>query len=373
MTPTLQPIRIGLIGVGGQTEYVHYPAFKTARSARVVAMTDSNPELLKRRVGEWATRRNEIAAYTDPFEIFAHDGLDAVVICTPNNTHAPLALAAFRAGKHVLCEKPLALTLAEAKKILRAAQDARVRHMTAFTYRFVPAMQYLKHLVIRGDLGEPRHFRAQRFQDWPDTSLGWRQWRSTAGTGELGDMASHRIDYGRFLLGEITRVCGAMKQFLPRDRDAAGNRVRPADTDDWCSFIGEFACGATGVWESTKLARGHSTGGRGHDFVEINGAEASAIYELRHPYCLLIGKRGGSFKIVPVPRKFLKRPKSLRKVGAGDPTRVWRYDQEVEFIEAIREGRDASPSFADGLAAQSVIEAVLQSVKQRRWIDIPQD
>lgn len=363
----MKSISFGLIGVGRQAAYVHHPAIKLARGARVVAMADTRRELLAQRAKQW----RGVAAYDDPLEIFAHDGLDAVVICTANNTHAPLVLAALRARKHVLCEKPLALTLAEARAILAAAVKARRRHMTAFTYRFVPAMKYLKQLVVRGDLGVPRHFRAQRFQDWPDTAIGWRQWRATAGTGELGDMASHRIDYARFLLGEIKAVCGAMKQFVPRDRDARGKRVRPSDTDDWCAFVGEFACGATGVWESTKLARGHGSGGRSHDFVEINGVEASAIYELRHPYRLLIGKRGGTFKVVPVPRRFLKHPQSSRKAGAGDPMRVWRYDQAVEFIEAIREGRDASPSFADGLAAQAVIDAVLRSVAERRWIDVP--
>ena len=154
----------------------------------------------------------------------------AVVVATPNYTHHSLVLSAVKAGKHVLCEKPIAMNLAEAREMFEAAQSAGVRHMTAFTYRFVPAMQYLKYLVVRGDLGQPLHFRAQRFQDWHEHSLGWRQWRDTAATGELGDMASHRVDYARFLIGEITSVSGTMKQFVPRDTDAEGHPVRPSDT-----------------------------------------------------------------------------------------------------------------------------------------------
>jgi predicted dehydrogenase len=243
--------------------------------------------------------------------------------------------------------------------------------MTAFTYRFVPAMRYLKHLVSRGDLGRPLHFRAQRFQDWHVHSLGWRQYRDKAGSGELGDMASHRIDYGRWLMGEIKSVCGLMKQIVPRDRTPTdGKPVPPSDTDDWVGFIAEFDNGVTGVFESSKLARGHGSGGQGHDLVEVNGAEASAIYQLRKPYELLIGRRNSTFETVKVPTEFWKVPGSLRTAGEGDASVVWRYDQAVEFVTAIREGRDASPSFYDGVRCQAVMDAVGRSVAERRWVDV---
>src|SRR6185503_19036510 len=126
--------------------------------------------------------------------IVQRDDVQAVIIATPNFTHAPIAKAAIAAGKHVLCEKPLAMNYPEAREIAEAAERAGIRHMTAFTYRFVPAMRYLAHLTKSGALGRPYHYRSCRLQDWGNRPLGWRQVSKLAGSGELGDMLSHRID-----------------------------------------------------------------------------------------------------------------------------------------------------------------------------------
>ena len=357
---------VGLIGVGAIAELVHHPGVHTVPNARVVAMSDTDSALLKRRREQWPGVRcySEAEALLDDREV------EAVVIATPNYLHRPLALAAIRAAKHVLCEKPIALDANEANQMVEAARAARLRHMTAFTYRFVPAMRYLKHILDRGDLGEPLHYRAQRFQDWDLYSLGWRQWQDTAGTGELGDMASHRIDYGRYLIGEIKSVCAMTKQFVPRDRDRNGQPVRPSDTEDWVGILIQFTSGVTGVIESSKLARGHGSGGQGHDQVEVGGSEASAIFQLRRPYELQIGRRGEQFQTVKVPEEFWKLPGSLRTAGEGDPSVVWRYDQELEFIQAIRQRRDCSPSFWDGLRCQQVVDAVVRSVAERAVIEL---
>jgi predicted dehydrogenase len=359
-------VRVGLIGVGGIAAFTHFPGLSTAPGAQVVAMTDTDPALLEQRSAEWP----EVLSCSSVEDLLELPELDAVVIATPNHTHRALVEAAVQAGKHVLCEKPLALDLPDARAMLDAARTAGVRHMTAFTYRFVPAMRFLKHLLDQGDLGQPLHFRAQRFQDWHVHSLGWRQWRDTAGTGELGDMASHRFDYARYLIGEIKSVCGSMKQFARRDADTEGRPVRPSDTDDWVGCVVEFVDGITGVFESTKLARGHGSGGHGHDFVEVNGTDASAIYQLKYPYELQFGQRNGRFQSLPVPKSFWKLPDSLRVAGEGDPSVVWRYDQEVEFIMAIRQGRDATPSFFDGMRCQAIIDAVVRATKERRWVDV---
>ena len=145
-------------------------------------------------------------------EIVRRDDVHAVIIATPNFTHAPIALAAIAHGKHVLCEKPLALNAADARAMAEAADRAGVRHMTAFTYRFVPAMRYLRHLVQRGDLGQPYHYRSCRLQDWGTRNLGWRQVKKLAGTGELGDMLSHRIDFAHLLVGPMQRLVANLKQ-----------------------------------------------------------------------------------------------------------------------------------------------------------------
>ncbi len=360
-----QELRFGIIGVGGIAGYVHRPGIGTVPGGRLVAFTDNYQDLLARRSREWGVR-----THSDATELLAQDDVDAVIVSTPNYLHAPYAIEVANAGRHVLVEKPIAMNHPEAKTMLAAAQENDVRHMTAFTYRFVPAMRYLKHVVDKGDLGTPRHFRAQRFQEFSDHSVGWRQWKKTAGTGELGDMASHRIDFGHHLIGPIANVCGAFKQFELRDQDGHGNPVEPSDTDDWTAFIAEFESGVTGVWESTKLAKGYGSGGGSHDFCEVNGTEGSAIYELKHPYRILLGRKGETIEEVPVPDEFMKVEGSTRTAGEGDPRAVWRYDQAVEFSNAIREGRDCSPSFADGANCQAVMDAVLKAIDERRWVGV---
>src|SRR5204863_1552706 len=159
----------------------------------------------------------------------------------PNISHGPIALAAIAAGKHVLCEKPMAMSYAEAMQMYEAAERAGVRHMTAFTYRFVPAMRYLAHLVKTGALGEPYHYRSCRLQDWGTRNLGWRQVAKLAGTGELGDMLSHRIDFSHLLVGRMTRLVANTRRFFD---DRGG---KPSDLEDWVAIISGSARGAAGV------------------------------------------------------------------------------------------------------------------------------
>ena len=139
--------------------------------------------------------------------------------------------------------------------------------MTAFTYRFAPSMRYLKHLVTSGSLGVPRHFRSQRFLDLPETSWGWRQYKQSAGAGDLYDMTIHRIDFAMDLLGPIESLCGAIARFAPRDRTAEGQPCAPSDVDDWSAFLGRFQSGAVGVWEGSTLMKGHHNGGVGKKFL----------------------------------------------------------------------------------------------------------
>ena len=168
-----------------------------------------------------------------------------------------------------MCEKPIAMTSADARAMAAAADAAGVRHMTAFTYRFVPAMRYLRHLIDRGDLGQPYHFRSCRLQDWGTRNLGWRQVKALAGTGELGDMLSHRINFAEHLVGPMSRLIANVKNLTP----VRGGQ--PNDTDDWVAIIADFTSGATGVLESSKLASGRNESWRSLDYVEMNGSEGS--------------------------------------------------------------------------------------------------
>ena len=294
-----------------------------------------------------------------------------MIIGTPNDTHKTITLAAARHGKHVMCEKPLGLNSGEVREMYEACRDAGVVHMTAFTYRFAPAMRYLKHLLEKGDLGTPRHFRSQRFLDLPETSWGWRQYKARAGAGDLFDMTIHRIDFAIDLLGPISAICGAVARFAERTAMADGTPCAASEVDDWSALIGEFECGATGVWEGTTLSKGYKLNGFGHEWAEVTGSEASAVYRMHEPNTLLFGKHGGDLEPVPVPAEFLAPAGSPRNPREGVPATVFRYDLAWEFISAIVEGRQAVPSFYEGLNAQMVADAVLVSHAERRWVETP--
>ena len=360
------PLRIGIIGAGAVSDYHHVPAIRLDSRARLVAACDANSQLLEKRKGQWCIDKVTMDAAT----LCADAEIDAVVIATPNYTHRSIALDAIRHGKHVMCEKPLGLNAAEVREMYTAARDGGVVHMTAFTYRFAPAMRYLKHLVSDGSLGEPRHFRSQRFLDWPETSWGWRQYQKLAGAGDLFDMTIHRIDLAIDLMGPLARICGALARFAPRTETATGERCAPSDVDDWSSIIGQFTSGATGVWEGTTLAKGYHRGGFGHEWAEVNGSEGSAVYQLHTPNTLLVGKTGHDLAAVEVPKQFLVPKSSPRDPSQGEPATVFRYDLMWEFVSAIVEGRQAVPSFFDGLKAQMVADAVIESHSNRRWVEI---
>ena len=355
-------IGVGIIGSGQIVLANHIPGFALCPDTKIVALCDSNPATLERAKLQTGVQ----AAYSDWRQVIARDDVNAVLIATPNYLHAPIALAAIAAGKHVMCEKPIAMNLAEALEMYHAAEKADVRHMTAFTYRFVPAMRYMNHLVHSGAVGRLYHFRAQRFQDWGTRNLAWRQVKKLAGTGELGDMLSHRIDYGHLLVGDVQRLVADLRRFL----DNRGGQ--PSDLDDWAAIIAEYERDVTGVLESTKLATGRGEGHYGQDLAEVNGSEGTIVFTTQKPLELRIGKPGGrDLESVPVPKEWWVIPGSLRDPTAGDPLVTFRYDQDFEFIDAIRNHRPCWPSFKDGAKAQAVMDAAVQSADQKRWVNVP--
>ncbi len=361
------PIRVAIIGAGKVSDYHHVPGLRLDPRAKLVAACDADPKLLDGRRRDW-----QIDKTTTRYEdICADPNVDAVIIATPNSTHHEIAIAAAKAGKHVMCEKPLGLNAGEVRQMYDAAEANGVVHMTAFTYRFAPSMRYLKHLVDSGALGTPRHFRSQRFLDWPETSWGWRQYRALAGGGDLFDMTIHRLDFAIDLLGPIERVCGALATFAPRTKTPDGRDCPPSDVDDWSCLIGQFASGATGIWEGTTLAKGYGRGGFGHEWAEINGSDASAVYQLHQPNTILLGRTGSDLAPTPVPGEFMKPAGSPRDPRDGEPATVFRYDLTWEFVSAIVEGRQAKPSFLDGLNAQIVADAVIDSSNRRQWVETP--
>ena len=357
----MKKLGLAIVGCGGITLQNHLPGLALCPDTKVVALCDSDPATLER-----ARQQTGVTVTSTNYEdIVKREDVNAVIIATPNVAHAPIALAAIAAGKHVLCEKPLALNYADAKAMADAADKAGVRHMTAFTYRFVPAMHYLSHLVKRGDLGEPYHFRSCRLQDWGTRNLGWRQVKKLAGTGELGDMLSHRIDFAHLLVGPMKRLVANLKQWHP---------VRggvPNDLDDWVAILAEFQSGATGVLESSKLASGRNESWRSLDYVEVNGRERSFVFITGEWNKLQTGKVGGpGLETITIPEEFWKWPGSPRDPRVGDPLVTFRYDQAWEFVDAIRSGRPCEPSFHDGARALAVTDAAVSSTETRQWVEL---
>ena len=329
--------------------------------ARLTALCDANAQTLERA----QTQTGVGVGSTDFQEVVVREDVDAVIIATPNLFHGPIAQAAIAAGKHVLCEKPIAMDYQEAKAMAEAADQAGLRHMTAFTYRFVPAMRYLSHLVQDGFLGDPYHFRCCRLQDWGNRDLGWRQEARLAGTGEPGDMLSHRIDFSHLLLGPMTRLCAHLKQFVA-DREGHASNL-----DDWSSILADFKSGATGVLESSKLATGRNESWKSQDYLELNGSQGSVVFLTGHWDELQLGKPGGDgLETVKIPKEFWTWPGSPRDPQQGDPLVTFRYDQAFEFLEAIRQQRDCTPSFWDGARALQVMDAAVVSSNEARWVHL---
>jgi predicted dehydrogenase len=357
----MSTLRFAIVGCGGITLQNHLPGLAICPEVKVTALCDNDAAILER-----ARRQTGVTiTSTNYADIVRREDVDAVIVATPNLTHASIALEAIGHGKHVLCEKPLALNYADARAMAEAADKAGVRHMTAFTYRFVPAMRYLSHLVERGDLGQPYHYRCCRLQDWGTRNLGWRQIKKMAGTGELGDMLSHRIDFAHLLLGPMKRLVANTK-IVHHQRDGA-----PSDLDDWAAILCEFVSRATGVLESSKLASGRNESWRSLDYVELNGSQRSYVFITGEWNKLQTGTVGGpGFETITIPKEFWTVPGSLRDPNVGDPLVTFRYDQTWEFVDAIRNRRVCRPSFHDGARVQAVTDAAVRSVETKQWVEL---
>jgi predicted dehydrogenase len=362
------PLSIGMIGSGNITRFIHIPGFQRCPGVQVTVACDASAETAEATARAFGVP----ATTTDYREVLRDPDVDAVVIATPNHLHRPIAVEALEVGKHVLCEKPLGLNAAEGQEMVQVARRSGRVHMVSFVYRFVPAMRYLKYLVDSGAFGEIRHFRALYLQRVPDVWLGWRSQKRQAGSGALGDIGSHLIDFARYLVGEISAVSGWAKTFLPRRCIAGTDEYKDCDVDDAAGFLAEFANGATGVFEVSRLVLGRGIERNDFQYVEVNGTKGSAVYSLYEPFQLQVCP-GAPFDeerliTVPVPRAFLKWPDSPRDVRADEPKVGFRYDQAFAFVQAIRGVRPIRlADFHDGLAAQAVVDAVLEAVDTRRW------
>lgn len=326
---------------------------------------------------------------TDWRALVARDDVDVVDVCTPGDTHAEIAVAALEAGKHVLCEKPLANSVAEAETMADAAKAARargVRSMVGFTYRRVPAIKLARSLVADGRLGEVRHVRAQYLQDWlidPQAPLSWRLDKTRAGSGALGDIGAHIIDLTQYITGErIVGVSAILETFVKERPVAAsfgglagtaGEGTGPVTVDDAAIFLGRFSGGALATFEATRFATGRKNSIR----IEINGSDGSLAFDFEDMNVLhLLQNSDGT--VAGFRRILVTEPEHPYIAAWWPPGHVLGYEhgfthQAVDFVTAIAQGRDPEPSFADGLNVQRVLSAVEESAaKDSVWSAVQQ-
>jgi predicted dehydrogenase len=325
---------------------------------------------------------------TDWKALVARDDVRLVDICTPGSSHADIAIAALAAGKHVLCEKPLANTAPEARAMVEAARTARaagVRSMVGFNYRRVPAVALAKQLVADGRLGTVRHVRAQYLQDWivdPEFPLVWRLRAEEAGSGALGDIGAHIVDLTQFVTGQrLTGVNALLETFVRRRplpsassglSASGGTEVGEVTVDDAAVFFGRLDGGALASYEATRFATGRKNAIR----VEVNGSAGSLAFDLERLNELEYYDGTGGADTEGFRRILVTEP-THPYLGAWWPpghTLGWAdtFTHEVkDLVEAVAVGTDPLPSFEDGLQVQLVLDAVQRSAAGHGcWTDV---
>lgn len=332
-----------------------------------------------------AERLGWAESVTDWKSVLDRDDVHVVDICTPGDTHAEIAVAALDAGKHVLCEKPMANSVAEAVAMAEAADRAARRGvcaMVGFSYRRVPALGLARDLVAQGRLGRIHHVRAQYLQDWivdPAAPLSWRLDKEKAGSGALGDIGAHIVDATQFILGDtISEVMGTLVTFVPErplasahsglSGTAATGRTGPVTVDDAALFLARFTGGVLGSFEATRFANGRKNALR----IEVNGSAGSLAFDFEDMNVLQFFD-GAEDSAVAGFRRIVVTEPAHPYVGAWWPAgHGLGYEhafthQAVDFVRAVAEGTDPAPSFADGLQVQRVLAAVEDSAASRTW------
>jgi predicted dehydrogenase len=312
---------------------------------------------------------------TDWRDVVEDPTIDIVDINTPNDSHAEIAIAAAKAGKAILCEKPLALDVRQARQMLEAAKKAGIVHMICHNYRRIPSIVLAKKMIEAGDLGTIYHYRARYAQDWivdPAFPLAWRLQSKISGSGTLGDIGAHIIDLGRYLIGEFTEVAGQLETFV-KERPLLGDPSRKGKVtvDDAVTFIGRFANGASANLEATRFATGRKNGIQ----IEINGSRGSLAFDFEDMNRLKYYNADDP----PDRRGFrdILVTESVHAYAANwwPPGHIIGYEHTfvhtvADFINAVVDKQSVQPTFDDGLANQIVMEAVTKSAKTKKWVKI---
>ncbi|QYR20701.1 Gfo/Idh/MocA family oxidoreductase [Paenibacillus sp. sptzw28] len=380
-------VRVGMIGYKfmGKAHSNAYRAlpmfFPKVLKPEMKAICGRDPEGVEQARAQFGWE----SAETDWRKLIARNDIDLIDINAPSDAHKEIALAAAAAGKNIFCEKPLALNLADSIEMLNAAEQAGVKHMVGFNYRFAPAVQLAKKLISEGRIGKIYHFRGWFLQDWivdPDFPLVWRLQKEIAGSGSHGDLGAHVIDLARFLVGEFQEVIGMSETFVKErpvptamtglsakgDKDAPRG---PVTVDDATLFLARFAEGALGSIEATRFAPGH----RCTNAFEINGSKGSIKFDFERVNELEVYFSDDAADV-----------QGFRRVLATDPAHAYSdawwpaghtigyehtFTHELhEFMLALAEDRQPVPNFFDGVECQAVLEAVDKSIEERRWVSL---
>lgn len=314
---------------------------------------------------EWSTSWEEVLKRKD---------IDVIDVSTPGDSHAPISIAAAKAGKVVFCEKPLANTLPEAKKMLAAVQKSGVLHMICHNYRKVPAITLAKQLISEGKLGDLYHFRGTYLQDWPmdpKFPLYWRFDRAKSGSGALGDLGSHVIDLSRFLMGEISEVSATLETFI-KERPLLDNpkKMGKVTVDDATLALVRFAKGAIGTIEATRFAPGR----KNYNRFEINGSKGTLVFNLERLNELELHSFEDS--------QYVQGFRTIMVTESVHPYMKWwpvghviGYEHTFvhvvyDLMQAISRNKMPSPNFEDGVKNQTVMDAMERSAKSKRWMKV---
>ncbi|MFZ1425180.1 MAG: Gfo/Idh/MocA family oxidoreductase [Geminicoccaceae bacterium] len=380
-----KPLRIGMIGCGFMGR-AHSNAYRRVENFF--------PELQYRPVlqavcARDASKRDAFAAAwgyqsteTDWRKLVERADIDAVDICVPNNLHQEIALAAAAAGKMILCEKPLAMDVAEGEAMVAAVEAAGLPTMVWYNYRRVPSVSLARQLIEEGRIGRPYHYRAQFLQDWTiaeDVPQGgaalWRLDVAAAGSGVTGDLLAHNIDTAMWLNGPITRVMAETETFVKQRLHQESGKVEPVGIDDACMFMCRFANGSMGLFESTRYARGH----KALKTFELNGADGSVMFDLHEPEYLDFFE----YRARESGEKVPSHTTGWRRIHVTNgehpymghwwvPGLVIGYEHSfihavADFLQGLETGVPAQPDFRAALETQKVCKAVLRSARSGRW------
>ncbi|HVU99903.1 MAG TPA: Gfo/Idh/MocA family oxidoreductase [Verrucomicrobiae bacterium] len=373
----MKQLNIGLIGYGFMGR-AHSNAFR-----KVSNFFDLDYEpVLKAVCGRDAAKLNVFAKRwgyqsqeTDWRKIIARPDIDLVDIATPNDKHREIAIAAAKAGKMILCEKPLSMDGPEGLKMVEAVEKARVPNMVWYNYRRVPAVTLAKQLIDEGRLGRIFHYRAKFLQDWtiskdlPQGGAGlWRLDASVAGSGVTGDLLAHCIDTALWLNGSIDVVNGMTETFIKERKHTLTGKVQKVGIDDACAFLARFKNGSLATFESTRYARGH----KALYTFEINGERASIFWDLHDLH-----------RLQYFDHRDEGRVRGWRTIHVTDSDHPYMdkwwvpglqigYEhsfvhQFADFVQGLARRKPASPTFRDALETQYVCDAVLKSARTHRW------